>query len=169
MTNESLEIKYAELEAYERIVSRLSDSKSDIVYYNSGKRHAEIVIKNILYSCKNTLNILTGSTNSLIFEYTESIERILFNGGNISAIVNEVDYKFDNSQIYKLTKDYPKNLKLFSISIPQKYHYIVSDNKTYRFEYDIEQYKAEFCFNGPERSAIFNKHFASILSKSTKI
>ena len=165
---------------YEENVEYLASTKSEQRFQNSGIKHGEIVLRNIFkYSVSNAY-IFAGGLHSELCQnrdYIDEVENFVLNKSlklNViikdsvtqddvkkSTLLNKIlTLKKSNSDLIDV-RTFGKDL----ISNGKKIHFTTTSN-SYRLEYDIDDKKANCCFNDEEFSSKLISLFQKIQKES---
>ncbi len=182
-TNFITEIENKNLDSYRKGVELLAKNQSSEINYNSGSKHAMIVMENLINNSNNNINIFAGNFDDKVCnvgesKYYISLEKYLIRGGQINVLLN--NFKIDTyNKTLDLLKQFSATEKYtakISIKITEykpilnknEYHFTVADNKAFREEYDIENFRAKFSFNQPEKAKELNTQFEKMFNDNAK-
>lgn len=178
--------KYMSNSEYESRVALAFESKSDIPCPNGYPEHARVIIKHMLLSSTNEVNLYSGqlalsidsnddqSNDTEIYGWRDVIRAVgVFlakQSAKLSIIVD--DASLVSSDKHPLIKQYG-HLDNFNIkqlpSNKKSNHFMTSDGKAYRFEYDHDRSSAVACANDPEVASRLNKQFQHLFDVAVPI
>ena len=162
---------------YEKAVRAFADGKENFQFTNKGKKHASIVIANLLRTSKSECRIYSGKLNSDVTNdsfLVKALNEFLESDKQLYLMLDEMpDNKSEAlKQILNATKNKKRNVSVkidsegvFSKQIAPvfednvSHHFIVSDSLSYRFEIDAHEFKAICNFNDPNTSNILKTAF----------
>ncbi len=174
-------IKEKNLTVYQRSIESLAENKDSMVFLNSGKEHAAIVMGNIFKHAKENVRIFAGNFNGAVScnpYYQENLSNFLKRGGNLKILLQEYN-KNKPPEIFNLFTSfdffYPENvdLKVSNATVvsdidKNAVHFAIGDETMYRLENDTENYIAKGSFNDSEKSKYLIKIFDEIYQDSTE-
>jgi hypothetical protein len=163
---------------YEKSVNDLAKKNSSFQFENKGADHARIVVAAILKNATHTVFMFSGQLNSDVVdndEFIQTLKTFLNNreitfkllleeipsGENKSDALKLVLSASENAHVIvkKITDDSKEYLKEFG-------HFIVADTKAYRYETDLQGYKALCCFNDESISTRLKEVFSNAFENS---
>ena len=172
--------KYSIIEKYKRNIESLALNKESMVFLNSGKEHASIVMGNIFNSSKDIVRVFAGSFNGDVSGdsyYRNHLIKFLENGGKLKVLLEQ--YNDENppaifSYLNSFDFFYPENVevkisntRLVSDSDNEKaVHFTTGDSSMYRIEYDTINYLAKGNFNDPLETNNLIEIFDEIFDES---
>ena len=177
---EIISVEESVLEMYSQKVDHfaLTESKED--FYNSGNKHALIVLKTMAKYAKNKIKIFAGNLCTEISndeEYISYLKTFTENGGVIEILL--CDYESGSThfekKIYKFISKHSKNIKIkttneqVSIGDIKNVHFTVVDTKMYRLEIDIDKKIAKCNFNDELTSRQFENKFDLMFLNSQEL
>jgi hypothetical protein len=145
-----------ELLRFEELVKSFREKKESVRFTNSGKDHAQIVVKELIESANGSVHLYSGKFDETFYStiepsLTAAIARI---SGEFSVIVDTGVCLRQNSLFDRLLSTSPKGkLRFFERTISGNRpgnHFLVVDDEAYRFETDDALCKAVCNFNEPE-------------------
>lgn len=166
-------------EFYEQLICKLADSNDDLIFANDGPVHAAVVFSNIFRKAESSIYMFAGNLNGDVSNdaaYLKALENYLANKlGSFSLILEELPSS--ESKAFRIIKKYKNlsgsNIDLFKINMKdfeklkgKLLHFIVADNKMFRFEQDASTYKALCSFNSEELAQSLVSNFFLIKDHS---
>lgn len=167
------------LEAYKKSIESLADSKDSMIFMNSGKEHAAIVMGNIFKHSKKDIRVFAGNLNGDVSNspyYQKYLSKFLDSGGKLKILLQEYDEN-NPPEIFNLFSSidffYPENVEiklsntaLVSDDTNNNIHFTVGDSSMYRIENDVDKYLAKGSFNSPEKANYLIEIFDDIFEKT---
>lgn len=154
--------------SYEKFLKELAVSnKSDIVA-NKGLEHAALLLKTIFNTAQSNVDIFCGTLRSDLSrteDYYNSLKdciergvkvRVIFTGENTQMVPEMIRTLFDSHRENVETK----HIHFDALTT----HFTIADDRIFRMEYDIDNFKAYASFNDKEYTStlaeIFNRAWA---------
>lgn len=173
-------IKEIDLLEYKKSIESLANKKDSMVFLNSGKEHAAIVMGNIFKHSKKNVRIFAGNMNGDVSNdsyYQKYLSSFLKSGGSLKILLQEYD-EDKCPDIFNLFNSvdffYPENveIKLSNSSVTddneKPVHFTIGDDSMYRLENDTTNYFASGSFNDPKNAKHLISLFDSIYDASSK-
>jgi hypothetical protein len=166
---------------YDKACEIASDTEAKYMIPNENEIRSQITSSHLFRKTQNELLIYTEGFRKNIFndqfgfkkyleeclKYCENVQIIVdnFYNTNITSVVRNYQRAFpERVKVFKANKDTKKELQkvLYSIQSEEKiqkfkkdnpiYHFVISDAKRYRLEYDADEKPAKVYFNDPENA-----------------
>jgi hypothetical protein len=162
---------------FKELISRLEETKSELVFPNDGPDHAEILMSKIFDSTKNEISILSGALGSPLTSrpnYLKSLRNLLERNVRIRVVLVSKNDSNEESEALKLLKSKGIPIKVLNEEEKKAYlkmfgglekHFCFSDEIKFRFEYNPKEYKAFASFNNREMVSDLSKIFDVIYNK----
>lgn len=154
------------IEDYSKSVTDLANSRSDFVFDNYGVEHACIVFDNIFKSAKKEISIYAESLNSVltnIDKYQKSLLDAIDRNVKVSIKLNNFDSSLPFiDRLLKKGVKIKKAKNVLQDGKGSRINFTFADNSIYRFEYDVESFKAYCCFNSQDDVKILRSHFSNL-------
>lgn len=164
------------IETYKEQIASYATHSENKEFYNSGEKHAIVVLNSIVNTAQKYINIYCGNMCTEVNnndEYLANIRNFLSEGKSLNIILcdtGEDDKCFRASKIFSVIKEFPTNV---CIKTTQKkvvgdennpMHFTVADDIIYRLETDIINKKAKGNFNDRDTVKHLNNLFQQILN-----
>lgn len=166
-----------EIKTYEQIVENYSNENSNIVFDNKGSDHAAIVVAKMIERAKKSIRIYTGSFDKSVVDNDKVLKALrdkLQQSINIEMLVEDMPIDKNKSNALKLILDTAEinnniQVKILGDDYFAKTnigHFMVVDDIAYRYEIDMDNFKAICSFNDDSQIAnkliaLFDKAFIS--------
>ncbi len=148
---------------YEKSVNDLANKDASFQFENRGANHARIVVTAILNSSKNIVYMYSGSLNSDVTEdenFLSTLDGFLDKEITFKLLLDYLPKENEQSKALKKVLDASTNAHVIVKKISKEAkkllkdtgHFIVADQKAYRYETDPSEYKALCNFNDKELS-----------------
>jgi len=152
---------------------------SDKIFLNEGKEHANVVLSKIFESANTKVNMLTGCMDDNVLltdSFKKSLNSFLMKDNSELNIifVQDITLDKDKCQLIGLTENFKSKVNLYKFKgnvshDSQNCHFTTADDKMFRFEYDIKDFKAKCSFNRPEQVTYLNEKFEEIKVSSERV
>ena len=168
------------LDEYRNYVRRLASEHSSDIIYNADKKHAAILLGEIIRSSKESLQIICQNMDPLVTEkpdYINAMTEFLDRGSPQVKILMTDYYRnkdiFDNSEIFNLLKKHKNQVTLKYMEESDLnlvyigdnlLNFTTSDDIAYRFETDVYNNMALGCFNDRETVKVLNEKFSVLFN-----
>lgn len=166
------------------IVSFAANNRSNVVYPNSSSERAVVVLKNIFEQSSEKLKLFANKFESEICDsevYIGALTNLIKKGVPVEILFFDTPVEDSKSlvAIRKLASEGSGQVDLRiitkegksaigNINAGKDFYFAVADGSMYRFETDVTNHKAFFCFNDTARSTIlttlFDRAFATAKS-----
>lgn len=159
------------------------DQKTDLLFTNSGREHAVVLLSTIFDNTKDTLYIYGRELRKELTSckrYVLSLFDCIKRGVSIKVLLEEEKDESKKSPMRKVLEELSKkecNVSVRSMKnvdeemkrhMPNATHFTVSDNRAFRMEYDIANYKAFCSMNSSEMSEYLISAFNATFSAAHK-
>ena len=164
------------LDDYIGLVRAAAESSDGRPVYNGSLAHAEVITNALFHSAKSRIDILCGSLNPRVYGSSDAIENLReflgFHEAKIRVLLEkpeDVDRR-DNPFVNAFCKHPDVELWELPEEIRNRvgHHFIVVDDKSYRYEPDKSKHEAVAAFGDIEGAKNLALIFNSLLSKSAK-
>jgi hypothetical protein len=173
----------SDYEAYKARIENLAANKDGMIFFNSGKEHAAIVMSNIFKYSKSSLKILAGDFNGAVCgnaDYITQLKSFLNRKGKLEILMDDYNsekinnpfaevikfYSFFNKDLVSVKKT---NGKLIDSETQKPIHLTIGDNDKFRYEYDTNQYSAKCSFNNQTIASTLAGHFDTLFLKGEPV
>ena len=164
-------------------VEFLSKSKSNIEFTNKDAQHGSVVGAHLLSETQQSLKIFTGSFKGDISNtpiYLDALRDAVNRNVKIDVVFAEhinkgsECYKLLTAKaaegkpikFYQLKESYKEKVKSLNISLC---HFLIGDEKMWRYEYDIVQFKATCNFDDKVSAKKMTENFDALIKNSNEI
>ena len=148
---------------YEKSVNDLANKDASFQFENKGANHARIVVSAILNSSKNIVYMYSGSLSSDVTDdedFLKTLDDFLDKEITFKLLLDDIPKESEQSEALKKVLDASTNAHVIVKKISKEAkkflkdteHFIVADQKAYRYETDAKEYKALCNFNDEELS-----------------
>ncbi len=153
-----------EIEKYKIFIEDIIATNNGDTFYNSGAEHASLVMSKIFSSSNDIVRIHCGNLKGDVCgdkEYLNSLDNFLSKKNTQLHILMGINAQEEMNKSLKKTlkffqDNYDNKLKIkitqktFSESSGNKVHFSTGDDKSFRLEYNTEEYMARCSFNNPK-------------------
>ena len=151
------------LTSYEKFLKELAaNNKSDIVA-NKGLEHAALLLKTIFNTAQSNVDILCGTLRSDLSrteDYYNSLKDCIERGVKVRVIFTGKNTKMVPEMIRTLFDSHRENVEIKEMpSSALTAHFTIADDRIFRMEYDIVNFKAYASFNDKEYTSTLQEIF----------
>ena len=163
----------SQLERYRDVLVSAAKERAETPIFNEGKEHAAILMSVIFDNAENYVDIYCNALNpelSMIDVYYDSLKNCLDRGIKVRLALQSNEAQIDDGAIALINakKDNVKiltpeeNSRIQQLLGNINVHFAISDERTYRLEYDPANFKATSSFNDPLIAKALQKAFNSV-------
>lgn len=168
------------MDDYIALIRRLAEEDSDRIIPNSTTEHAIVLIERLFLKAGRIAKIFTGALNSEIYakdSVVTAISGFLKKGGKLEILVQhctssadiEALVKTEGGLFSRLTDLGHRDVDIAmywsdEAAQNERFHFMVLDEKAFRFEPDHTKHEAFACFNGVKVAKSLNKVFQSLVT-----
>ncbi|MET0636679.1 MAG: hypothetical protein ABWZ25_11685 [Chitinophagaceae bacterium] len=179
--------KYVEdLNDYVDFLNLLAYNDEDKVFYNSGPFHAAAVMGTMFNNAKYNVQVFSGGFTGEVSDkeiYLSGLKGFLDRPGVKLDVIIQDKSRIKKGRIFQIFREYPSKVTLHFTDAKMRYspssdddinpspeqflHFCIADQKMYRLETDIKNYRAECNFNDPNMAGILKNIFQQALSHNS--
>jgi len=171
-----------EIEDFKKAIKTLAESNNDFVFNHKGKAKSSYVLGTIFQHAQNYVKMFVGDFNGAISDneyYLKNLQDFLSRGGRIEVLIQDI--RTIPPKAYKLISRYKgiktdEREKVVIERINEKVllewenekremHFAIADDKMFRIEYDIDEYKGIASFNSPDVVEKLNGKFDDLMKE----
>ncbi len=162
--------------AYKAYLSGLAEENKNVVFHNSGPKHAAAVMSVIFQHSKEVLRIFAGTLAGDVSSddnYKRSLDKYLRNGGKLEILLQKYDTR-KPIHILEILRFYKrldpekvsirKHSKKLKVGGGDEVHFCTADGKMHRIETDTVNYLAQGNFNDPVTAKQLDAIFCAIFN-----
>lgn len=169
---------------YIKSVENFAKMGENAVFGNKGKEHASIVVSTIFNYAKYDVMMYSGNLSKTVTgngEFKKSLENMIQKGISFRILLDNIPKEEEQSEALKLileNKDKSNviikimnddSTKIINDIFDQKYHFTISDDKSYRLETNSSEFTAYCNFNDPDVAGKLENLFQLMFDKADYI
>ena len=170
------------IDLYKNKIQELAENKTDEMFFNVDKKHATIVLTELIRNAEKYVYILGKNMDPNVTddeEYLKVVDRFLqTENTEIKILLTDYDKKkFDDSKIGKLLEKHKEKAveirhtegKLIRREGGIPINFTVSDDRAYRFERDVDNHIAFGNFNDGKTAKNLAENFKNFFNQGIVI